>query len=333
MTLNARITAARLRRNSARIAGKFAVRSGKGLGDSLYLQSVVRHLVENGRDNIEVCTSWPDVFRPLNGKVHVSPFRRDCVDASFHYISRKRISETDQFTDCCIAAGIKEKIDLRLDWTPVNRRLLDNMRNVGKPIVLVQLPRDPMGRPDGFGNDLLPNCKTIQKAIDKLGERAFTVQVGAGKPLHRFRNIGLDLANRTSVSDLLDVASISSGALGYCSFIVPLAESLNKPVLLVWSRQGTQSRNDFIRAITPQKIFFRSSSTYVMDDCTLPELDEAVDAFCHQIGSGETVRGQDSCDSREWSGSSNECSGDRGLASNHSEGQQLQTLAICGVSD
>jgi hypothetical protein len=162
MTLNARTTAARFRRNN-KFPGKFAVRSGKGLGDSLYLQSVVRHLVENGRTDLEVCTSWPDVFLPLKDKIHVSPFRRDCMDASYHYISRKRIPDTDQFTDCCIAAGIKDKIDLRLDWTPINRKLIDNLRAVGKPIVLVQLPRDPMGRPDKFGDDLCPTARRSRR--------------------------------------------------------------------------------------------------------------------------------------------------------------------------
>lgn len=325
MTLRGRTTAALFRPNR-KTPGKFAVRSGKGLGDSLYLQSVARHLVENGRTDLEVCTSWPDVFRPLTGKVLVSPFRRDCVDASFHYISRKRFPDTDQFTDCCISAGISEKIDLRLDWTPLNKKLIENLRSIGKPIVIVQLPRDPMGRPDGFGTDLLPDCKAIQKAIDRIGERAFTVQIGAGKPLHRFRNIGLDLANRTSVADLLDVASIASGALGYCSFIAPLAESLNKPLLLVWSRAGTKSNNPFIRAITPRKIFFRSSSRYVMDDCTLPELDEAVNAFCHQIGSAEAVRGKERCDRREWAGRIDEPAGACGLVRHSGEGQQLQNV-------
>lgn len=306
MTLNGRITAGRLRN---RHRGRRSVRSGKGLGDSLYLQGVVRHLVERGEGNLEVCTSWPDVFRPLRGKIHISPFRREGIDASYHYISRKRIPDTDQFTDCCIAAGIKERVDLRLDWTPLNQKLVGNLRKVGKPIVMVQLPRVPMGRNDGYGDELLPDCRTIQRAIDHIGQRAFTIQIGSGKPLYRFKNISLDLANKTSVADLLDVASISSGAIGYCSFIVPLAESLNKPTLLVWSRAGTNSKNPFIKAITPKKIFFRESSRFVMDDCQTAELEEAVDALCGQIGSAPAVREQERCDSREWAGSIEERAG------------------------
>lgn len=315
MTFSARARAAlrTKKQPDKRIPGRLAVRSGKGLGDSLYLQGVVRHLVEKGRTDLEVCTSWPDVFRPLRGKVHISPFRRECIDASFHYISRKRIPNTDQFTDCCIAAGLREHVDLRLDWVPINRRLVSNLQSVGKPIVIVQLPRSPMGRADGFGDDILPNCKVIQKAIDRLRPRAFTVQIGSGKQLYKFNNIDLDLANKTSVSDLIDVASVSNGALGYCSFIVPLAESLNKPTLLVWSRQATQSRNEFVRVITPKKIFHRASSKFVMDDCTLPELGEAVDAFCEQIGCAPDIRGEERCDSRERAGGAYEQAGLCGL--------------------
>lgn len=283
MISNARTTAVRPRPIRPRIPGLRSVRSGKGLGDSFYLQSVVRHLVEQGQTNIEVCTSWPTVFMPLTGKIKVSAFRRDFIDSSFHYISRKRVPDTDQFTDCCIAAGIREKVDLRLDWQPINRKLVGNLKQGGKPIVLVQLPRSPMGRSDGFGNDILPDCRAIQRAIDRIGDRAFTVQVGSGKPLFKFKGLSLDLANRTSVADLLDVASISSGALGYCSFIVPLAESLNKPVLLVWSRRATVSRNDFVRVITPKKIFNKDTSRFIMDDCSASELEASVDEFCDRI--------------------------------------------------
>lgn len=268
------------------------MRSGKGLGDSLYLQSIVRHLVKTECGYpIEVCTSWNDVFRPLKDKVRLSPFRRNHVDTSYHYISRKSYKDTDQFRDCCISAGITEPVDLRLDWVPRNTRLLDQVRKPGKPIVLVQLPREPMGRPDIMcGRDLLPDCATIQRIIDQLGDSVFTVQIGAGLPLYKFKGLGLDLADKTTVGDLLDVASVAHGALGYCSFIAPLAESLRKPLLLVWSRKGMSSRNPFISAITPQKIFHRpETSRAVMDDGSPQEIAEAADAFYQQVRSSVTV--------------------------------------------
>lgn len=261
-----------------------SLRSGKGLGDTLYLQSIARHLVLRGGD-VEVCTNYPDVFRPLAGRIKVSPFRRERVDLVAHYTSRKTVKGTDQFLDCCSNAGMKEPVDLKLDWAPVNTGLIDRLRRVGRPVVVVQLPRWPMGRADGYGRELLPDCGAIQKAIDLLRAcGAYIVQIGQGEALFEFTGIDFDLSNRTSVADVIDVVSASAGVLGYCSFIVPLAESLAKPALLIWSRAGLKSTTDFIRLITPEKIFHRPSSRAVMDDSSPDELVGAVNAFCEQIG-------------------------------------------------
>jgi hypothetical protein len=257
-----------------------SLRAGRGLGDSLYLQGVARHLVERGQE-VEVCTPWPDVFRPLAGNVKVSPFRKDRLDRVAHYVSRKTIMDTDQFTDCCISAGITEKVDFRLDWQVVNPLWRDKLN---RPVVLVQLPRDPMDRKDGYGMELLPDCRTLQRAIDLLRERgAFVVQIGKGAPLYNLRNLSLDLANVTNVADVLDLAFLADAVLGYCSFIAPLAECLNKPALLVWSQRGLRSRNPFIRQIVPAKIFNKPSSQAVMDDCSDAELIGAVDALLAKV--------------------------------------------------
>lgn len=264
-------------------SSSFSIRSGRGLGDNLYLQGVARYFVEKGFYP-EVCTLWPDLFRPLAGKLIVSPFRKLKIDKTAHYIGRKKNSETDQFTDCCIACGIPEKVEIRLDWEMVNPGWAETIKgHTDLPVVLLQLPRAPMGRLDGYGDDLLPDCRTIQHCINMMRGQAFIVQVGAGTPLFRFHGIDLDLANQTTVCDLLDLASLSSGALGYCSFIVPLAESLNRPGLFVWSQQGLRSRNEFIRQIVPQKIFNRPSSRALMDNCTESELIAGVDTFLEQV--------------------------------------------------
>lgn len=267
-----------------------AIRSGKGLGDNLYLQSIVRHLADRC-EQLEVCTHYPDLFRPLAGKVTLSAWRRDRIDKVAHYVERKTVAGTDQFVDCCIRAGIKERFDLRLDWTPLNDALVHRVWSQRKPVIVVQMPREPMGRTDGYGADLLPDCRTLQRVIDHIGARAAFVQIGAGEPLFRFRGIDIDLANQTTVADLIDVAWAADAALGYCSFIVPLAESLRKPLLLVWSRRGLKSRTEFIRQITPAKIVHRPETTrVVMDDADDAQLQRAADAFLDQAGSSGPLR-------------------------------------------
>lgn len=281
------------------------VRSGWGLGDGLYLQAVVRYLVGKGH-RVEACSEWPDLFRPLAHAVVVSPFRRERVDIVAHYTTRKNIEDTTQFQDCCIMAGIEEPVELKLDWEPINGRLVRQIQSVEKPVILVQLPRTPMGRTDGFAREVLPDCTTIQKVIDHIGERAFFIQVGSGEALFEFQGIDLDLASKTSVTDLLDVAFAADGMLGYCSFAVPLAESLDKPALFVWSRRGTRSRNRFIKAITPRKILHGAQSSFIFDDANKDTIEQAADALLEQAGSQRAVQGPVGGDSGIGAGSAQE---------------------------
>lgn len=256
---------------------RISIRGGMGLGDAIYLQSVARHFVETGY-RPEVCTAWPDVFRPLAGKVDLSPFRRDHIDRLAHYSLRKR-EKTDQFLDMCRQAGIREDVDLRLDWVPSSTRIADDLRGLGKPVVLVQMMREPMARTDGYGMELLPRRDALQAALDALRGQATLVLIGQGEPKERLNGIDVDLTNRLTVTGLIDLASRADAFLGFVSFIVPLAESFSKPALLVWSRRGLKSRTEYIRTITPEKILHRASSRYVFDDCPAGEIGEAARAL------------------------------------------------------
>lgn len=243
-----------------------SIRSGRGFGDSLYLQSVVRHLIERGALRMRVKSDWPDVFLPLAHRVEVVPFARANVDILAHYSVRKGTQGSTQFEDCCIAAGIREPVPLRLDWKVTKQGVVDLVRKPGKPVLVVQLPRTPMGRTDGFGATLLPDCRAIQRLIDQARPEFTVVQIGAGQALFRFTGIDIDLANRTTVSETIDVASAADKFLGYCSFLVPLAESFGKPAVFVWSRRGLNDRALYVRQITPQKILHAPTSRFVMDD-------------------------------------------------------------------
>lgn len=260
---------------------RLRIRGGSGLGDAIYLQSIARHFVDEGFCP-EVCCDWPDVFRPLAGRVDVVPFRRTQIDRLAHYSRRRGIAGTSQFEDGCIEAGIKCNVDFRLDWS-VTTTLADSWNPARKPIIVVQMPRPPFGRSDGFGMEFLPDCWRIQAAIDHIGKRAYLVQVGTGEPLFTFTGIDLDLTNKTSVCDLLDVATLADAFLGYCSFIVPLAEAQFKPAMLVWSHKGIASRHQVVRQMTPAKVLHRKSSLWVMDDASEKELRDCADALCDAI--------------------------------------------------
>jgi hypothetical protein len=256
-----------------------SIRCGQGLGDSLYLQSVCRYFVKVKKQRLKVATSWPDIFRPLGDMVSIIPFTRQGIDIVAHYSMRKGIKETTQFQDCCLQAGIHDPVEMKLDWVPTNRKLISELKKHGKPIVLLQLPRNPMGRTDGFGKELMPDCNVIQSVIDSINHRALIVQVGAGQPIFEFEGVDIDLSNKTSVTDLLDIASVADGFLGYCSFMVPLAESFGKPGLFVWSSRGLRSIEPFIARITPRKILHCKTSSYVMDNWTQEQITEVTNGF------------------------------------------------------
>lgn len=249
-----------------------SIRGGMGLGDALYVQSVARHLTEQGQ-KLRVHTAWPDVFAHLG--TEIAPFSRQGIDILAHYSARKAIEGTTQFEDCCASAGISGRIDLRLDWMRPPQVTLP----AHKPIVLVQLPRNPMGRTDGFGADLLPDCRQLQRAIDALRGRATLVQVGSGKRLFDFKHIDIDLVDKTTVPQLFDLTQQARALLGYCSFFVPLAESFDRPSLLIWSRRGLKSPHRYVRQITPEKILHKASSVAVLDDAHADAIEEAAHAL------------------------------------------------------
>lgn len=248
-----------------------SIRCGRGLGDSLYLQSVVRHMLLHGGLSMQVASDYPDVFLPLGRRVRVVPFTRS-VDITAHYVTRKAIVGTTQFQDCCIRAGIEEPAELRLDWTVTNQGLVDKIiRSSGRPVLVVQMPRAPMGRTDGFGKTLLPDGRALQRLIEQHRDTHFIVQVGAGEPLFRLHGLHLDMANRTTVAELIDVVSTADTCLGYPSFLVPLAESLDKPAMFVWSARGLRDGQAFIRSITPAKLLSKPTSSFLLDEDILSE--------------------------------------------------------------
>lgn len=253
------------------------IRAGRGLGDAIYLQSVVRYLV-NQNQKLTIATDWPDVFLPLKSKVSFIPFTRQNVQIIAHYSARKLFTDTTQFRDCCLQAGITEKVELKIDWQPVNYWLIDKIKK-HKPVMIVAMPRAPMGRTDSFAMDLLPKQESYQYAIDKLKDKYTIVQIGKGNPIYELDNIDIDLSNNTNVTDLFDVASVADAFLGYCGYIIPLAESFNKKGLYVWANKGLKSPEQYIRTITPKKILEHSNSHYYIDAWDKSQVDDAISHF------------------------------------------------------
>jgi hypothetical protein len=208
------------------------IRAGSGLGDSIYLQSVVRHYLSQG-ERLTVRTSHPIIFKHLG--VPIIPYSRERSAIVAHYVQRKTEPGTDQWQDMCISAGIPPTAEMKLEWKLQNPANADFLLGMRRPVLAVLLPRHGMNREDGFAKELLPNWKILDQLLQCKSSK---IQIGQGGPLYRFRGITLDMANKTSVADLIDIASLVDGFVGWCSFMLPLAESLEKPFFSLWSARG-----------------------------------------------------------------------------------------------
>ena len=250
------------------------IRSGRGLGDTLYMQSVVRHLVSKG-EKLEVCTDYPEVFDGM--KVSFAPFARHNINYLCHYTKRKT-EKTNQWEDIYLTAGLKD-VELKIDWNVKNQSLVEEVKSQaeGKKILFVHGGREPMARKDKFGRELLPNGDVFNRTLRELN--FFSVHMGDSELLYP---VYADkcLNRQTSVSDLLDIASIADAFYGQCSFIIPLAESFNKPLLVVWSNKGLHSGEPYIATITPRKILSKKTSTYIVDNWSETQIKERVNEFC-----------------------------------------------------
>lgn len=246
------------------------IRCGSGLGDSIYLHCVSRILALRG-ESLEVCTDYPELFKSL--PVKTSPFTRENIDTCSVYTTRKR-EITSQFQDCCITAGIHGPVDMRMKWD--RKELISS----SKPIILVALPRAPMDRDDGFGGDLLPDYFRVQQIINNLD--AYFVLAGKGEPLYDLKGVDLDLSNKTTVIELMDLASGCDGLIGFPSFFIPMAEAFNKPGFFVWSRKGLRSKHEFVRQVTPKKLLHKNN-LWITDDCYTSEIEEKSIEFYKQV--------------------------------------------------
>lgn len=258
-------------------SGWLSVRGGSGLGDSIYLRPIVEHLKKQDK-TIQVLTNYPEVFRGL--KIYTDKFRKHPVDICAHYSPSKSREDTNQWQDSRIAAGIVDDIPLTFSWPIKNQAIIDDVkaRAHGKKIVLLHGGRVPMGRVDSFGREILPEKKAFDIVLGQFQD-CFIVKVGRRNDVLYPLDAHYDLSGRTSVAELFDLFSACDMVIGQCSFIIPLAEGLDKPLLCVWSQKGLVSNTRFVKTITPQKIFSKLSSKFVIDSWSSEQIKNGCATF------------------------------------------------------
>lgn len=271
------LTSRAMRVASARATGPRRIRGGSGLGDALYVRPVADYFARQS-EAVQVLSFYPDVF--LGSGAQVLPFDRVAkVDTIAHYAPGRRNPDTTQWQEVCRSAGIAEPLPFRFGWRVQNEALVHQVRAraAKRPIVLVHGGREPFGRMDQFGIELLPDPRGFEAALGALRE-CFLVRIGRGKQFYKIRS-DLDLYGETSVGDVLDLAWSCEGIVAQCSFAVPLAEAFDKPLLALWAARGLASKQRYISGLTPQKVLQGERSRHVVDDWPGEKIVEAARAF------------------------------------------------------
>lgn len=252
------------------------IRGGGGFGDALYVHMITRYLIQNGK-KVTVCSDFPEIFQYLD--CLVVPHRKVDVDIVAHYTERKYSTDgTKQFDDVCIRAGLDQSdVEYALKW---RKKPIHN-----KPYIVVESYREPMGRTDGFASELLPNRLVYQEIINRLSSFYKIVLIGRGNLKDRFDNIDFDMTNELSVTSTINIVAHAEAVFGYCSYLVPLAESFNVPAFFLWSKAGLKSQKQFISSITPEKILSKPTSHFMIDNEDYGALDE----FCRQYLSARVL--------------------------------------------
>lgn len=253
------------------------LRSGRGVGDSIYLRAIVDHLVGAG-NRVTALSDYPDIF--IGSGAEVEPFTREGNVRVAHYTETMGDQSRTQFASMLLRAGLEGHVPLRITWSLQNGALIERIKAqaAGRPLILVHGGRAPMERTDGFGDDLIPRRKAFDCALSAL-DHCYRVRIGKAPHLYPLQ-VDLDLNGSTSVADLLDLASVCDGVVAQCSFAVPLAEVFDKPLLAIWARAGLQSQTTYLRAITPGKVLHNARSRWVVDDSPDEVIEEAARAFC-----------------------------------------------------
>lgn len=238
---------------------------------------------------LEVCTHYPELYQHLG--VQIAPWSRDGIHYTCHYTHKIKDQGTTQWGDCCRLVGVSD-VELKIDWTPKNNELIQSIKDkaAGRPVLFVNGARAPFTRTDGYGMEMVPNPYVYGRALRKLREQFFAVYVGKGDRLYPV-DVDLDLHGKTTVTELLDIASISSAFFGQCSFVIPLAESFDRPMLAMWAHRGLTSKDEYLTYITPAKVLAKPSSRYVVDNWSTEQINDVIRQVCDAGTGSRAVQG------------------------------------------
>jgi len=148
-------------------------------------------------------------------------------------------------------------VELRLDWKVRDQSFLDKIkrRANAKPILIYQPPKVTNGGEqelytppaDAFNNWLLAR------------DDHYRIKVGHPSAAMEFRDAPceLNLFNKTSVRQMIDLATIGDLFFSQVCFLPTLAEAMDKKSVCMFTRRQLAAGTNWVRAITPDVFFHK----------------------------------------------------------------------------
>lgn len=250
------------------VASLAHIKGERGLGDSIYLYPIVKAFLDNHNTGIVVHSNYPEVFSDLN--CPVVPFLSDIEDQEtklFSYLPYKSNENTSLIED--ITSLCPYEISFNKTHRIKNHNLIKNIllnKKNSQKICIVRYiePRHNRNTIDNL--DCSPSL--INKFISEYSKTYYFIGIGQSN----YYNIkcDMDLMNRTSISDLFDLAFISNLVIGQAGYTVPLCEILHRYNIAIFPSVWKNSHS-FLKTITPKKICGPHTG-FVYDDDTIDNI-------------------------------------------------------------
>jgi hypothetical protein len=239
---------------------------------------VLKYALENG-EKTEILTKHPEIYEALRARgLIISDRYAKEPDRECRYAPRYANQATTTYKDTLILAGIADNLPLEIEFECQRRFDFP----VGKKVCVIRKPSIPMkGKPGG--EVMIPDCNIFKQIIHAFRNEVYFVLAGnsEGDFKFQFKGIDLDLTEKLTVTELLQLIKQSDIALTQCGFFLPFCEALNKKVFIVFADKGMKSKYKFFPHITPKKVINKPNLVGWSIDSEGPGV--AIDSFARML--------------------------------------------------
>ena len=197
------------------------IKGASGFGDTLYVRVIVEWLLTNRPDEYMVLTKYPDIFKDLDIKTD-SYTKSVALNYDCQYIHDKT-SKYSQFVDMLKRA--------KLPLFDMKSKLKDRKPTNG---VIIVPPYSPMG-----GASSAKSMKPLNEEFNSY--------------VNKFDNLQF-LNKEYPFLELVEIFNSAKLVISQIGWAVPLAEMLDVPINVIFTKRALYSDRRFIQTIKPHKI-------------------------------------------------------------------------------